>query len=141
MGVWVAKMFVSSHNPFSRKCRRKSRLYSAKSGSARVGGERSGLAFPRRDLSSRTVVVKSDDTRVHGRAGALPYRIITWICFSGRNVIDAFGFTVWPGTISNRQQRKTSVSTIPSSIQAKPSPMQDLGPPPNGKKAYFGRVR
>src|SRR4029077_20179516 len=68
-------------------------------------------------------------------------RRVTWIGLSGRNVIDAFGFTIWPGTISNRQRRKISVSTIPSSIQAKPSPMQDLGPPPNGKKAYFGRVR
>src|SRR5258708_16984088 len=85
MGVWVAKVFVSSHNPFSRKCRRKSRLYPAKSGSARVGRERGRLAFPRRDLSSRKVVVKamspgSADARERfpaeerGRAGALPYR-------------------------------------------------------------------
>src|ERR1700746_515045 len=68
-------------------------------------------------------------------------RTVTWTGLSGRNVIDAFGFTVWPGTISNRQRRNISASTIPSSIHAKPSPMQDLGPPPNGKKAYFGRVR
>jgi hypothetical protein len=41
-GVWMAKMFVF-----------------IESGSAWVGGERGRLAFPRRDLSSRKVVVKA----------------------------------------------------------------------------------
>jgi hypothetical protein len=53
----------------------------------------------------------------------------------------ALGLTGWPGIGSNRQRRKISVNTIPRSIQAKLSSMHDLGPPPNGKKAYLGRAR
>src|SRR5258708_5472961 len=95
------------------------------------------IVFPGRSVIGNFSGGASTSPRQQGSSA----RTVTWIGLSGRNVIDAFGFTVWPGTISNRQRRKISVSTIPSSIQAKPSPMQDLGPPPNGKKAYFGKVR
>src|SRR5258708_33938347 len=93
------------------------------------------IVFPGRSVIGNFSGGASTSPRQQGSSA----RTVTWIGLSGRNVIDAFGFTVWPGTISNRQRRKISLSTIPISNPTKPSPRQDVVQPPNGRKAHSGK--
>ena len=52
---------------------------------------------------------------------------------AGRIVTRYWGLTWWPGTERAVQREQMTASAMVASAQANCSPMQDLGPVPNGR--------